>query len=168
MTQVLSQPVMVEDFPSGVPQPAVPARHRTVQAGGLEGAIGGAGSGPHRSHRVRALVSVGRWALLGIMVVVASVAIARPAHADPDTDFDNELHTYGIYGPKDYNAWIGKLTCKRLYKGLDRDAEMSAKFVFGQLPTGSTTEQGWQFLAAAITTYCPGQAAVLHRAAGQE
>ena len=116
---------------------------------------------------MRAIISVSGWALLGIMVVVAGVAVAWPAHADPDTDFANGLHTYGIYGPKDYNAWIGKITCKRLYTGLDQDAEKSAKFVFAQLPKGSTTEQTWQFLGAAINTYCPDQAPVLHRAAGQ-
>ena len=89
---------------------------------------------------MRAIMSVSGWALLGIMVVVAGVAAAWPAHADPDTDFANELHTYGIYGQKDYNAWIGKITCKRLYNGLDQDADKSAKFVFLQLPKGSTTE----------------------------
>jgi hypothetical protein len=35
------------------------------------------------------------------------------------------------------------------------------------LPKGSTTEQAWQFLGAAIYTYCPEQAPVLQRAAGQ-
>src|SRR5215208_5741976 len=125
------------------------------------------GSTTDTRHRMRAIMSVGGSALLGIMVVVAGVAVAWPAHADPDTDFANELHTYGIYGQKDYNAWIGKIRCKRLYNGLDQDAEKSAKFVFTQLPTGSTTEQAWQFLGAAINTYCPEQAPVLHRAAGQ-
>jgi Mycobacterium membrane protein len=43
----------------------------------------------------------------------------------------------------------------------------SVVFVFTQLPTGSTTEQTWQFLGAAINTYCPEQAPALHRAAGQ-
>jgi Protein of unknown function (DUF732) len=117
---------------------------------------------------MRTIMSVSGWALLGIMVVVASVAVAWPAHADPDTDFANELHTYGIYGQKDYNAWIGKITCKRLYNGLDQDAEKSAKFVVTQLPKGSTTEQAWQFVGAAINTYCPEQAPVLQRAAAQE
>jgi hypothetical protein len=65
-------------------------------------------------------------------ITAAAVALAAPAHADPDVDFANELHTYGIYGPKDYNAWIGKITCQRLDNGLDKDADMSAKFVFGQ------------------------------------
>ena len=116
---------------------------------------------------MRAIMSVSGWALLGIMVVVAGVAVASPVHADPDTDFGNELHTYGIYGQKDYNAWIGKITCKRLDNGLDHDADKSAKFVFDQLPKGSTTEQAWRFLGAAINTYCPEQAPVLQRAAGQ-
>jgi Protein of unknown function (DUF732) len=125
------------------------------------------GSNIARSHRMRAIMTLSGWALLGIMMVFAGVAVAWPAHADPDTDFANELHTYGIYGQKDYNAWIGKITCKRLSTGLDQDAEKSATFVFTQLPTGSTTEQGWQFLGAAINTYCPEQAPVLQRAAGQ-
>jgi len=116
---------------------------------------------------MRAIMSVSGSALLGIMAVGSGVAVAWPAHADPATDFATELHTYGIYGPKDYNGWIGKITCKRLYTGLDQDAEKSAKFVFTQLPKGSTTEQTWQFLGAAINTYCPDQAPVLQRAAGQ-
>ena len=102
-----------------------------------------------------------------IGTIATAVVSAAPAFADPDTDFSNELHTYGIYGQKDYNAWIGKITCKRLYNGPDQDAEKSAKFVFTQLPKGSTTEQAWQFLGAAINTYCPKQAPVLQRAAGQ-
>jgi RND superfamily putative drug exporter len=32
--------------------------------------------------------------LLGIMVIVASVAVARPAHADPDTDFAFTLGSF--------------------------------------------------------------------------
>jgi len=125
------------------------------------------GSTTDRSTHMRAIMSVSGSALLGIMVVIASVAVAWPAHADPDTDFANELHTYGIYGQKDYNAWIGKIACKRLDHGLDQDADMSAKFVFLQLPKGSTTEQAWQFLGAAINTYCPEQAPVLQRAAAE-
>jgi hypothetical protein len=117
---------------------------------------------------MRAIMALLGGLLFGIMVLIAGVAVAWPAHADPDTDFANELHTYGIYGGKDYNAWIGKITCKRLYTGLDADADKSAKFVFGQLPKGSTTEQAWQFLGAAINTYCPEQTPVLQRAAGQE
>ena len=49
-----------------------------------------------------------RRAILRIGAVAAGLAFAAPAHADPDTDFTSELHTYGIYGQKDYNAWIGK------------------------------------------------------------
>ncbi|TLH68481.1 hypothetical protein C1S82_26700, partial [Mycolicibacterium cosmeticum] len=56
---------------------------------------------------------------IGIVIACAAIGLAAPAAADPaydrdpDTNFAHELHTYGIYGQKDYNAWIGKLVCKR-------------------------------------------------------
>jgi hypothetical protein len=99
--------------------------------------------------------------------IAPALVFAAPAHADPDADFAGELHTYGIYGQKDYNAWIGKITCKRLYNGVDQDADKSAKFVFLQLEKGSTTEQAWQFLGAAVRTYCPDKLPVLEAAAQQ-
>jgi hypothetical protein len=105
---------------------------------------------------------------VGIAVLAAGFGFAPAAHADPDTDFTNELHTYGIYGQKDYNAWIGKITCKRLDNGVDQDADKSAKFVFLQLEKGSTTEQAWQFLAAALRTYCPEKLPILDAAAGRQ
>jgi len=110
-----------------------------------------------------------RYAKLSVLVSImtAVVALAAPAYADPDVDFANELHTYGIYGQKDYNAWIGKITCKRLYNGTDLDADKSAKFVFVQLPKGSTTAQAWQFLGAALRTYCPDKLPILAAAAQQ-
>jgi hypothetical protein len=102
-------------------------------------------------------------------VLIASAAMvfgaSGVAHADPDTDFGNQLHTYGIYGQKDYNAWIAKIACKRLYTNVDPDAYRSAAFVGAQLQTGSTTAQAWQFLGAAIDYYCPEQRVVLDRAA---
>src|SRR5262245_16227683 len=106
-------------------------------------------------------------AVIAPALVLAAPAHADPGNADPDTDFANELHTYGIYGQKDYNAWIGKIACKRLYNGLDQDADKSAKFVFTQLQNGSTTEQAWQFLGAALRTYCPDKMPVLESAAQQ-
>jgi hypothetical protein len=104
-------------------------------------------------------------AILGIAVLTTGLTFAAPVHADVDTDFANELHTYGIYGQRDYNAWIGKIVCKRLRNGVDTDANASAQFVFNQLQKGSTTEQSWQFLGAALRTYCPDQLPVLERAA---
>jgi Zinc-binding dehydrogenase len=47
-------------------------------------------------------------------IAAATVTLAAPAHADVDTDFANQLHGYGIYGPRDYNAWLAKITCERL------------------------------------------------------
>jgi hypothetical protein len=108
-----------------------------------------------------------RLASIAAAAIAPALMFAAPAHADPDTDFANELHTYGIYGQKDYNAWIGKIACKRLYNAVDQDADKSAKFVFVQLPKGSTTEQAWQFLAAALRTYCPDKLPVLEAAARQ-
>jgi hypothetical protein len=105
-----------------------------------------------------------RWTVLGIAAVAAGLAFPAPAHADVDTDFADELHTFGIYGQKDYNAWIGKIVCKRLRKGVDTEATTSAQFIFTNLPRGSTTEQSWQFLGAALRTYCPDQMPILEQA----
>ena len=106
-----------------------------------------------------------RRTILGIACVAVGLVFAAPAHADVDTDFANELHTYGIYGQRDYNAWIGKIVCRRLRNGVDADAYESAQFIFTNLQKGSTTEQSWQFLGAALRTYCPDQQPVLERAA---
>jgi hypothetical protein len=102
--------------------------------------------------------------MAGVALTAAALLSAAPAQADVDTDFTNELHLYGIYGQKDYNAWIGKITCKRLNKGLDKDANMSAQFVHNQLVKDSTTEQAWQFLSAALRSYCPDKLPILQAA----
>jgi len=96
-----------------------------------------------------------------------AIAFAAPAHADHDTNFANELHTYNIYGQRDFNAWIGKLTCKRLVEGVDKDAFQSANYIKTNLQKGTSVEQSWQFLGAAIRFYCPDQMPVLQRAADQ-
>ncbi|MDT5087250.1 MAG: hypothetical protein QOE52_815 [Mycobacterium sp.] len=101
------------------------------------------------------------------LATAAVVALAVPTHADPDTDFANQLHTFGIYGPLDYNAWLGKIMCERLHNGLDTTADKSAHFALVNLPRGSATGQSYQFLAAAIGTYCPDQVPVLTAAAAQ-
>jgi len=112
----------------------------------------------HKIPRVRTVMLV----VLGAL----SIVLAAPAHADPDTDFSNQLHTYGIYGPKDYNAWIGKIMCKRLRTGLDATAAESATFLHLNLPKGTNEQQTYQFMAAGIATYCDDQQPVLNRAAG--
>jgi Protein of unknown function (DUF732) len=130
--------------------------------------VGGGRHGSQTNRAVRSLstgLSARQKFLPLLAVVAAAVALAAPAHADPDVDFANELHTYGIYGGKDYNAWIGKIACKRLYSGVDQDAYKSAAFVTMQLQKGSTTEQSWQFLGAALRTYCPDKMPVLEAAA---
>ncbi|RUP33326.1 MAG: DUF732 domain-containing protein [Mycolicibacterium sp.] len=99
--------------------------------------------------------------------IVAAVSGSGTAYADPDTDFANQLHTYGIYGPKDYNAWLGKIACQRLDNNVDHDAFQSAKFVATNLSRQNATEQNWQFLGAAIDFYCPDKRSVLEDAARQ-
>jgi hypothetical protein len=99
-------------------------------------------------------------------MTAATVALAAPAHADVDTDFANQLHSYDIYGPRDYNAWLAKITCERLGNGLDDTADKSARFLSHNLARGTSTAQTWQFLAAAITTYCPDQTPMLTSVAG--
>ncbi len=113
------------------------------------------------------MVRQSRWggALLAIAASATAVVLAAPAHADVDTEFAEQLHGYGIYGQRDYNAWIAKIACKRLHRGVDSDAFESARFVLTNLDKNSTTEQSWQFLGAAISTYCPDQTPVLEAAA---
>ncbi|WNG90657.1 DUF732 domain-containing protein [Mycobacterium sp. ITM-2016-00318] len=106
--------------------------------------------------------------LTAIALVVPALAAAAPANADPDTDFYNELHIYGIYGEKDYNAWIGKIACKRLWNNLDHDANASATFVKRQLNKNTTTEQTYQFLGAAYRTYCPEKLPILTQMSGAD
>ena len=104
---------------------------------------------------------------LATTVAAAAIALAAPAHADVDTDFANQLHTYGIYGPRDQYAWLGKIACERLDRGVDPDASASAKFILTNLPQHSTTAQAWQFLGAAISAYCDEQTPAWQFAAEQ-
>jgi hypothetical protein len=99
-------------------------------------------------------------------MTAAAVKLAAPTHAGVDTDFANQLHGYGIYGPRDYNAWLAKITCERLGNGLDNTADKSAQFLSHNLARGTSTAQTRQFLAAAITTYCPAQTPMLTAVAG--
>ena len=72
---------------------------------------------------------------LAAAALVVGIAGTAPAAADPsfdrdpDTNFAHQLHTVGIYGQKDYNAWIGKIMCKRIYTNVDPDVFASANFV---------------------------------------
>ena len=110
--------------------------------------------GAHRIRGVKAVIGAS-------IAVAAGILMAAPANADPDTDFASELHTYGIYGQRDYNAWIGKITCKRLRTGLDANAYESAVFLKTNLPKTTNEQQVYQFLGAAINYYCDDQRPVL-------
>lgn len=90
-----------------------------------------------------------------VAAVAAAIAVSAPAWADPDTDFDNQIGRYGIYGPHDYNPYIAKIACHRLAVGVDPDAAASAHFLSINLPRGTTQVQQYQFLGSAIAQYCP-------------
>ena len=92
---------------------------------------------------------------IAVAAVAAAVSLSAPAFADPDTDFDNQLQHFGIYGPHDYNPYIGKIVCHRLAAGVDKDAAASAHFLSINLPRGTTQVQDYQFLGSAIAQYCP-------------
>jgi len=104
--------------------------------------------------------------MAAVAAVAAPIVLAAPSHADPDTDFANQLHTFGIYGPRDYNAWIGKITCKRLSTGLDANAGEAAVFLKKNLDKDTTEQQVYQFLNASINYYCEDQRGVMTAAAG--
>lgn len=98
-------------------------------------------------------------------MTVAAVSLAAPAQADDyDAPFNNTIHRFGIYGPQDYNAWLAKISCERLSRGVDGDAYKSATFLQRNLPRGTTQGQAFQFLGAAIDHYCPEHVGVLQRA----
>ena len=77
------------------------------------------------------------------------------------------ITTLGISGPRDSNAWLGKIMCDRLHKGVDANAFESTHFLAANLPRGTTQVQMWQFFATAISHYCPDQTTVLENVAAQ-
>jgi hypothetical protein len=92
---------------------------------------------------------------LAVAAIAAAISLSGPAYADPDTDFDNQLGRFGIYGPHDYNPYIAKIVCHRLGVGVDPDAAAAAHFLSINLPRGTTQVQTYQFLGSAIAQYCP-------------
>ena len=84
-----------------------------------------------------------------LMIGVAAAAVslgalgtAAPAAADPDTAFTNELNTYGIYGQKDYNAWIGKIACKRITMGTDPDLFAAQRGILDPVFVSDDAQEG--------------------------
>jgi Protein of unknown function (DUF732) len=90
-----------------------------------------------------------------VVAIATAIGLASPSYADPDTDFNNQVHGYGIYGPFDYNPYLAKIACRRLGDGVDPDAAASAHFISRNLPRDSTQVQSYQFLGSAISIYCP-------------
>ncbi|HEV7580206.1 MAG TPA: DUF5078 domain-containing protein [Mycobacterium sp.] len=65
------------------------------------------------------------------------------------------------------NAWLGKIVCDRLHRGVDANAVESTHFVAINLTRGATQVQTWQFFATAISYCCPDQTPVLENVAAQ-
>lgn len=95
-----------------------------------------------------------------VIAAAAALTMVLPigtgtAVADRDTDFANELHGFGIYGQRDFNAWMAKITCKRFDTGVDATATDSAHFLAQNLARTNSTAQIYQFLGTALRMYCP-------------
>ena len=113
-------------------------------------------------------MNVMRLATIGALAG-AAIALAAPAQADPavprtpsppsdyDAPFKNTVNGFGIYAPQDQLAWMGKISCDRINRGLDTDPYKSADVIQHNLPRGTTQGQAFQFLGAAIDHYCPNQ-----------
>src|ERR1035441_7404085 len=50
-----------------------------------------------------------RFGGIAVAAIAAAIGLSAPAYADPDTDFDNQLGRFGIYGAHDYNPYIAKI-----------------------------------------------------------
>ena len=95
----------------------------------------------------------------------AAIALAAPAQADDyDYTFRSTVNGFGVYGPQDQLAWLAKISCDRIGRGLDGDPYKSANFIQHNLPRGTTEGQAFQFLGAAIDHYCPDQVGFIQRA----
>jgi hypothetical protein len=77
------------------------------------------------------------------------------------------ITTLGIYGPRDSNAWLGKIVCDRPHKGHTRQRLRIDSLRRGQLGKSTSQLQTWQFFATAIGYYCPDQTSVLENVAAQ-
>jgi hypothetical protein len=128
------------------------------------------------------LVTSAALAAAAIALAVPALPSTAPALADPpptapyptprtpsppsdyDAPFKNTVNGFGIYQPQDQLAWLGKITCDRLSRGVDHDAHQSATFIQRNLPRGTTEGQSLQFLGAAVDHYCPDQVGVVQAA----
>src|SRR3984893_918453 len=92
---------------------------------------------------------------LAAAAIAAAISLSAPAYADPDTDFDNQLGRFGIYGPHDYNPYLAKIACHPLGGGGGSGAGGPPPAFSLSPPRGTTQVQTYQFLGSAIAQYCP-------------
>src|ERR1700742_5057366 len=75
---------------------------------------------------------------LAVAAIAAAMSLSAPAYADPDTDFDNQLGRFGIYGAHDYNPYLAKIACHRLGGGGGQEGPELPPF-FSPTPPPPTT-----------------------------
>ena len=106
-------------------------------------------------------------------MAAAAIGLAAPALAVPpppapggdyDAPFKAEVNGFGIYGPQDQLAWLAKISCERIDRGVDGDAYKAANFIQHNLPRGTSQGQAFQFLGAGINHYCPAHLNLLQAA----
>ena len=81
----------------------------------------------------------------------SAVAVAPSAHADVDTDFADERHGYGIYGQRDYNAWLAKITCRRAGQRVRRQCREVRQIPVAPPATGHQHRANVTIPAAALS-----------------
>jgi hypothetical protein len=107
----------------------------------------------------------GRKLAMVVGVGAATIALAAPAQADDyDYTFKQTVNGFGVYAPQDQLAWLAKISCDRIGRGVDGDAYKSATFLQRNLPRGTSQGQAFQILGAAIDHYCPENVGFLQRA----
>ena len=103
-------------------------------------------------------------AAIGLAAPALAVPPPPPPGGDYDAPFKAEVNTFGIYGPQDQLAWLAKISCERIDRGVDGDAYKAANFIQHNLPRGTSQGQAFQFLGAGINHYCPAHLNIVQAA----
>lgn len=104
-------------------------------------------------------------ARLAFAAVTTAILFAPGARADADADFAQPIAYLRDLRCARLQRVDRQITCERLATHVDATAFESATFLTGNLARTTSTEQVWQFLAAAVQTYRPEQMPALRAAA---
>ena len=86
-------------------------------------------------------------------IMAAAVTLAAPAHADVDTDFANQLHGYGIYGPKGLPSDVVDKVSAAVKKTLEDPAVKKRIEETGSLIVGNSPAEFKAQIAAEFEVY---------------